>query len=80
MFLYMKAIQVTVEESLLRSLDADPEAKRDGRSAVIRRALAAYLKRKHRAEVDESIRQGYRKQPLDPELEGWAEEGAWHEG
>ena len=75
--LYMKAIQVTVDERLLKSLDANAEAKRDGRSAVIRRALAQYLARRRSAELDEQIRCAYGKNPVDPELEGWEQEGTW---
>lgn len=75
--LYMKAIQVTVDERLLKSLDANAEAKRDGRSAVIRRALAQYLARRRSAEIDDQIREGYRRTPVDPELEGWDREGMW---
>ena len=73
----MKAIQVTVDEKLLRSLDSNTEAKREGRSAVIRRALAQYLARQQSAEFDAQIRRGYRRTPVDTELEGWAEEGVW---
>jgi hypothetical protein len=75
--LYMKAIQVTVDERLLKSLDASAAAKRDGRSAVIRRALAQYLARRRSAELDERIRRAYGKTPVDPELEGWEQEGTW---
>jgi metal-responsive CopG/Arc/MetJ family transcriptional regulator len=75
--LYMKAIQVTVDERLLKSLDANAEAKRDGRSAVIRRALAQYLAQRRNAELDDRIRRAYGKTPVDPELEGWEQEGTW---
>src|SRR5450631_1330483 len=75
--LYMKPIQITVDERLLKSLDANAEAKRDGRSAVIRRALAQYLARLRSAELDERIRRAYGKTPVDPELEGWELGGTW---
>jgi len=35
----MRAIQITLDERLLADLDADDEVKRDGRSAVLRRAV-----------------------------------------
>jgi metal-responsive CopG/Arc/MetJ family transcriptional regulator len=35
----MKAIQVTFDERLLCQFDADDEVRRDGRSAVLRRAV-----------------------------------------
>ena len=77
MIVYMKAIQITVDERLLRSLDSDSETRRHGRSAVIRSALAQYLKAKRAAEIDEAIRRGYAKAPRDQELEGWPGEGTW---
>lgn len=77
MSVYVRNIQITVDERLLRRLDSSAEAKREGRSAVIRRALEAYLERRRSAEIDDQIRRGYRAAPRDPELDGWAEEGAW---
>ena len=44
----MKPIQVMFDEKLLAHLDADDEVRKDGRSAVMRRAVADYLRRKHR--------------------------------
>jgi len=40
----MKTIQITIDEKLLAKLDADEETQRDGRSAVLRRAVGEYLK------------------------------------
>jgi metal-responsive CopG/Arc/MetJ family transcriptional regulator len=74
----MKTIQITIDDQLLRSADKDPEVKRDGRSAVIRRALAAYLARKRRTQLAEAYRRAYSNKPPD-ELSGWSEEGAWPE-
>lgn len=74
----MKTIQITVDETLLAQLDADQETKRDGRSAVFRRAVSDYLKRRRRAAIAESYRRGYGKNPgLGPEFEGWENEGVW---
>ena len=72
----MKAIQITVDERLLMQLDADDEVKRHGRSAVIRRALFDYLRRRRRASIAEAYRRAYRK-GTGGELDGWADEGAW---
>ena len=47
----MKAIQITVDEGLLAKLDSDDEVKREGRSAVIRRALIEYLSKKRRSAI-----------------------------
>jgi metal-responsive CopG/Arc/MetJ family transcriptional regulator len=41
----MKAIQVLMDEALLRRLDSDEEVQKHGRSAVLRRAAAEYLRR-----------------------------------
>ena len=72
----MKAIQITLDERLLAALDADPEVKRDGRSAVMRRATGEYLRRKRRASIAEAYRRGYRG-GAGGDLEGWADEGEW---
>jgi metal-responsive CopG/Arc/MetJ family transcriptional regulator len=39
----MKPVQIMLDEELLRRLDATPEVEREGRSAVVRRAVAEYL-------------------------------------
>jgi metal-responsive CopG/Arc/MetJ family transcriptional regulator len=72
----MKAVQVTLDERLLAALDADDEVQRDGRSAVLRRAAAEYLRRKHHASVAQAYRRGYGR-GVGRELEGWADEGTW---
>ncbi len=76
--MYMKAIQVSFDEKLLARLDEDPEVKKVGRSEVMRRAVAAYL----RGRRADAIRDGYRraygnKKSLNEEFAGWSEEGVW---
>jgi len=73
----MKVIQITVDEALLKTMDRDPEVKRDGRSALIRRAVAAYLKTRRKKQITEAYRRGYASGT--DELEGWSAEGAWPE-
>ena len=73
----MRAIQITVDEKLLRALDADEEVKRDGRSAVMRRAVAGYLERKRRGKIREAYERAYRDGGLGPDFEGWEEQGVW---
>ncbi|MGH7963840.1 MAG: ribbon-helix-helix protein, CopG family [Candidatus Binatia bacterium] len=73
----MKAIQITFDERLLEKLDNDAEVKQTGRSAVIRRAVADYLRKKRRATIAEAYRRAYSKQPVESELRGWADEGVW---
>ena len=42
----MKAIQISMDDGLLARLDADEEVRRDGRSAVLRRAADLYLRQR----------------------------------
>lgn len=74
----MKAIQVTFDEQLLSELDESEEVKRDGRSAVLRRAVQEYLRRRRRRSITEQYRRAYAgTKRLDAELEGWEEQGEW---
>jgi len=54
-----KNVQISLPSDLLSEVDARPEAKRDGRSAVIQRALSAYLAHKKRQEIDDAYARGY---------------------
>jgi metal-responsive CopG/Arc/MetJ family transcriptional regulator len=74
----MKTIQVTMDEKLLEKLDADAETKRDGRSAVLRRAVTEYLRRRRRSAITNSYRRAYGKTAgLGTEFENWEDEGVW---
>lgn len=75
----MKPIQVMFDELLLQELDATEEVKREGRSAVLRRAVADYLLRRRRKEIREGYRRAYEasESGLGPEFAGWEEEGVW---
>ncbi len=74
----MRAIQITIDDALLKQLDRTPDAKKAGRSAIIREALSAWLKQRRRAEIREEYRRAYGAQKID-EAAGWAEELAWPE-
>jgi hypothetical protein len=76
--LSMKAIQITLDEELLKRLDGTAEARAEGRSAVLRRALREYLSRRRRSEIAEAYSRAYGQGGVD-ELDGWAGEGAWPE-
>ena len=75
----MKAIQITIDDRLLSRLDADPEVKRVGRSAVFRRAIDVYLRERRKRLVSDAYRRAYQRSGPGGELEGWTEEGAWPE-
>ena len=74
----MKPIRVTFDEALLTRLDASEEVRREGRSAVLRRAAADYLQRRQQRAVAEQYRTAYAATPeAGEELAGWCEEGSW---
>lgn len=74
----MKAIQITFTEGLLAELDASEEVRREGRSAVLRRAAAEYLARRRRDEIAESYARAYADEAgLGEELAGWEHQGQW---
>ncbi len=76
----MKAIQVTLDEALLERLDRDEEVKRDGRSAVLRRAADLYLRRRRARTITSAYRRAYGSDaPMADEFGGWEGEGEWPE-
>jgi metal-responsive CopG/Arc/MetJ family transcriptional regulator len=76
----MKAVQVLFDEPLLRRLDEDAEVHRIGRSAVLRRAAAEYLRKRRTRHVSEAYRRAYSKDAgAGREFAGWENEGVWPE-
>ena len=76
----MKAIQVMLDAKLLQELDATEEVRHEGRSAVLRRALAHYLVRRRRMEIRDRYRRAYAAEDgLGEEFAGWEDEGTWPE-
>jgi metal-responsive CopG/Arc/MetJ family transcriptional regulator len=74
----MKPIQVMLDERLLEKLDATDEVRKDGRSAVLRRAVEAYLRQRQRASIANQYRKAYRRdRGLGKEFTGWDEQGVW---
>ncbi len=76
----MKAIQVMIDEPLLRRLDADEEVRHRGRSAVIRRATAEYLRRRQARRVAKAYERAYGAgDGLGDEFKGWEDQAQWPE-
>jgi metal-responsive CopG/Arc/MetJ family transcriptional regulator len=76
----MKAIQIMMDPDLLAELDRTEEATRDGRSAVLRRALAEYLERRRKLVVRERYERAYGGgDGLGEGLAGWENQGVWPE-
>jgi metal-responsive CopG/Arc/MetJ family transcriptional regulator len=74
----MKAVQVTLDEALLEALETNPEVRRDGRSAVLRRAAREYLARQRREAITAQYRKAYaRKAGLGEAFRAWEDEGVW---
>ena len=76
----MKAIRITVDEKLLQELDTLEETARDGRSAVLRRAVAEYLERRRDEDIAARYEKAYRALPPQPgEFDIPDEAHAWPE-
>ena len=74
----MKAIQVSFDEGLLARLDEEQEVKREGRSAVLRKAAEQYLEVRRRKRIAEQYQRAYGEESgLGEEFEGWEDEGEW---
>jgi metal-responsive CopG/Arc/MetJ family transcriptional regulator len=74
----MKPIQLLIDEPLLRRLDADDEVRQVGRSEVLRRAAAAYLRRSRARRIAEAYQKAYaRGGGLGDDWAGWENEGVW---
>ena len=74
----MKPVQIMMDEDLLRALDAEPEVRELGRSAVFRRMVRGYLRRRRKRAIAEAYRRAYADPGgLGAEFDGWEGEGAW---
>lgn len=73
----MRAIQITIDEALLKRLDRDPDVKKEGRSAIFRLALTDWLKQRRRRSIRDAYQRGYATR--HDELAGWAGSGTWPE-
>jgi len=70
-----------LDERLLRELDDTDEVRREGRSAVLRRALADYLRRRRQRQIAEGYERAYEDEPgLGSDWASWEEQGTWPNG
>jgi metal-responsive CopG/Arc/MetJ family transcriptional regulator len=74
-----KPVQISIDEELLRRIDADPETRDEGRSAFVRKAVASYLEAKRRRDVDAAIRTAYAgaEEGMATEVAGLMDAQAW---
>jgi hypothetical protein len=76
----MKAVQVLLDEPLLRRLDAHEDVRRLGRSAVLRLAAEDWLRRRRRTETTAAYRRAYAAgKGIDENFSRWTDEGTWPE-
>lgn len=76
-----KPVQISMDTDLLKRIERDPEAKRLGRSAFIRNAVATYLRAKSRRDIDAAIARAYGGQAdaMLEEVETLIEAQSWPE-
>jgi len=74
----MKTIQMTIDERLLKLVDKLSQARKTTRSAFIRDALEAEIRRERIREAEIRHAQGYARKPVAPgEFDVWFSEHDW---
>ena len=74
----MKTIQMTIDDSLLKLVDTMSRARRTTRSAFIREALKAEIRRQRIREDETRHAEGCARQPvLSGEFDVWLNEQDW---
>ena len=74
----MKTIQMTIDERLLKLVDKLSRARKTSRSAFIRDALEAEIRRQRIREDEARHGEGYTRQPVARgELDVWLSEQDW---
>lgn len=74
----MKTIQMTVEDKLLEEVDNAVKTLDTTRSAFVRGALRARLRKLKFQEMERQHRESYLKMPVQPgELDDWSEVQEW---
>jgi metal-responsive CopG/Arc/MetJ family transcriptional regulator len=77
-----RPIRISLDRDLLARIDRDPQARKEGRSALIRDAVTLYLEAKRRKEIDAQIRRAYQGHGRDllKEMEQLLGQQAWPAG
>ncbi len=74
----MKTIQMTIDERLLKLVDQMTRSRKTTRSAFIRDALEAEIKRQKRVDEEARHAKGYLQKPAAPdEFDTWRDEQDW---
>lgn len=74
----MKTIQMTIDEALLKAVDKLSRARKTTRSALIRDALEAELRRERTRAEETRHAEGYALKPVTAgELDAWLDEQDW---
>ena len=74
----MKTIQMTIDERLLKLVDKLSRARKTTRSAFIRDALEAEIRRQRIRQNEVRHAEGYARQPVAPgEFDVWLSEQHW---
>ena len=74
----MKTIQMTIDDRLLKLVDKMRRAQKTSRSAFIRVALEAEIRRQRVREEEGRHLEGYARKPVRPgEFDVWSSEQDW---
>ena len=74
----MKTIQMTIDDRLLKLVDKMSRARNTSRSAFIRDALEAEIRRARTREEEARHAEGYAHKPVEPgEFDVWVDEQDW---
>jgi metal-responsive CopG/Arc/MetJ family transcriptional regulator len=74
----MKTIQMTIDDRLLKAVDKLSRARKTTRSALIRDALEAELRREQTRTEERRHAEGYAQHPVEPgEFDVWLDVQDW---
>ncbi len=74
----MKTIQMTIDERLLKQVDKMSRGRKTNRSAFIRQALEAEIRRQRVHEEETRHAEGYARKPVAPgEFDVWLNDQDW---